>query len=157
MRYPPTVLANDETSARNSFRSLWLFPGRSRLYSMVFRSETRLSIKVWRSISAISASGLLKSIISTPLLFVVVYCLFVSQTPNSACSASACWTHCACLNVPNGNASSILKIPLHNFDLLLRQAVQFIYQLINLTICCINLTLDHCLNLAISHILKLLV
>src|SRR6266702_2750018 len=77
MRYPPTVLANDETSARNSFRSLWLFPGRSRLYSMVFRSETRLSIKVWRSISAISASGLLKSIISTPLLFVVVSFFYV--------------------------------------------------------------------------------
>src|SRR5881397_1440472 len=29
-------------------------------------------------------------------------------------------------------------------DLTFRQAVEFIYQLINLMICCINLTLDHC-------------
>src|SRR6266478_5377572 len=63
MRKPPAVLANEETSARNSLRSSLLFPGRSRLYSTLSRSATLSSINTWRSLTSILSSGLLSKII----------------------------------------------------------------------------------------------
>jgi hypothetical protein len=49
--------------------------------------------------------------------------------------------------------SSAGGLSFYYFDLISRQVVEFIYELIYLTICCINLALDHCFRLAVSHVL----
>src|SRR5438477_9444961 len=55
-RSPPEVLANEDTSARNSFLSPSELPGSSRLYSIVFPSGTALAMSARISSSVMSAS-----------------------------------------------------------------------------------------------------